>query len=81
MGLDKQYKHALLNNLFSHPYTKIEYLVRDVQVSRVTAAKYLNRIVDAGLLDVQRVGNHNYYINSNLVNLFLAVSEKYNKDV
>ncbi|MCD7713658.1 MAG: Fic family protein [Prevotella sp.] len=77
----KQYKHELLNNLFSHPYTKIEYVERDMQVSRITAAKYLNRIVDARLLDKQKIGNHNYYINSRLADLFLSVSDKYNKRV
>lgn len=72
----KQYRHELLNDLFSHPYTKIEYMERDLQVSRVTAAKYLNRIVDAGWLQKVKIGKQNYYINSELVNLFMSVSEK-----
>lgn len=34
----KFYIQDLLNNLFKHPYTKIEFLVKDLNVSRITAA-------------------------------------------
>ncbi len=71
----KQYKHELLNNLFYHPYTKIEYIERDMQVSRQTASRYLNMIVEAGLLDKHKLGKENYYVNTALMNLFLNVSE------
>lgn len=72
---DKQYKHELLNNLFFHPYTKIEFMVRDMMVERRTAAKYLNMIVDAGLLRKEKIGQVNYYINTELINLFLNHAE------
>lgn len=68
---DKQYKHELLNNLFFHPYTKIEFMERDMMVERRTASKYLNMIVNTGLLHKEKIGNVNYYINVGLVNLFL----------
>lgn len=71
----KQYKHELLNNLFFHPYTKIEYLERDLEINRKTAAKYLNAIAGVGLLEVQKLGKSNYYINRELVELFLNVGE------
>ena len=32
------YSQDLLSNLFSHPYTKIEFLANDLKVSRQTAA-------------------------------------------
>ena len=67
----KLYKHELLNGLFNHPYTKIEYVQRDMMVSRQTASKYLDRIVELGLLSKTRIGKENYYINSALVDLFL----------
>ena len=38
----KFYSQDLLNNIFIHPYTKIEFVVNDLQVSRITAANYLN---------------------------------------
>ena len=36
----KFYSQDLLNNLFKHPYTKIEFIVNDLNVSRITAANY-----------------------------------------
>lgn len=67
----KVYKHELLNNLFNHPYTKIEYMQRDMMVSRQTASKYLDKIVELGLLEKTKVSKENYYINTALVNLFI----------
>jgi Fic family protein len=67
----QQYKHELINNLFFHPYTKIEYMMRDMMVQRKTAAKYLDKIVDAGLLQKVQYGRSNYYINSELMDLFV----------
>ena len=67
----KNYKHELLNNLFYHPYTKIELMQRDLMVQRKTAAKYLNMMVDAKVLVVVRIGRENYYINHALMDLFL----------
>lgn len=70
------YKHELLNNLFYHPYTKIEYVERDMMVGRKTAASYLSKIVDMGLLTKMKIGKSNYYINTHLVNLFMSVGGK-----
>ena len=38
------YSQDLINNLFNHPYTKIEYLMKDLRVSRLTATKYLEEL-------------------------------------
>lgn len=70
-GSFKFYSQELLNNLFSHPYTKIEFLERDLQIHRQTAAKYLNELAEAGLLKRESIGKHNYYINEPLFKLFL----------
>ncbi len=69
--LGKQYKHELLNNLFFHPYTKIEFLENDLMVQRKTAAKYLDIVVGAGLLSKKKINHTNYYINTQLVSLFV----------
>ena len=69
------YRHELLNNLFYHPYTKIEYIERDLMVSRNTAMSYLNKIVDMGLLTKMKIGKSNYYINNQLVELFMSVGD------
>lgn len=68
----QQYKHELLNNLFFHPYTKIEYMQKDVMVQRKTATKYLDKMVVAGLLQKVKFGRSNYYINTKLMELFLT---------
>ena len=67
----RQYKHELLNNLFFHPYTKIEFIEKDMMVQRKTAAKYLDIIVEKGLLDKVKIGHTNYYINIKLMDLFV----------
>lgn len=36
------YSQDLLNNLFRHPYTRIEFVQQELGVSRITAAAYLN---------------------------------------
>ncbi len=46
----KFYSQDLLNNLFKHPYTKIEFVVNDLGVSRLTAANYLNKLADDKML-------------------------------
>ena len=65
----KFYSQDLLNNLFKHPYTKIEFIVNDLNVSRITAANYLNKLADDGLLRKEKIGTGNYYINERLFDL------------
>lgn len=67
----KIYRQELLNNLFNHPYTKIEFVVEDLGVSRITATKYLDELVSIDLLEKIKVGRSNFYINATLMNLFL----------
>lgn len=67
----KIYRQELLNNLFNHPYTKIEFVMDDLSVSRITATKYLDELVGIGLLDKTKVGRSNFYINTPLMALFL----------
>jgi len=65
----KFYSQDLLNNLFKHPYTKIEFIQRDLNVSRITAANYLNQLADDKLLTKKKLGTANYYINDRLFKL------------
>jgi len=73
--LPKIYSQELINNLFSHPYTKIEFVINDLQVSRITASKYLGQLVDAGYLVKARIGRSNYYINQPLFELLSAAEQ------
>jgi Fic family protein len=65
----KFYSQDLLNNLFKHPYTKIEFIQQDLNVSRITAANYLNQLADDKLLIKKKLGTANYYINDPLFKL------------
>ena len=66
----KIYSQDLLNNLFRHPYTRIDYVVDELGVSRQTAAKYLDRLAAAGLLVKHQSGRNVYFINMPLMDLF-----------
>jgi Fic family protein len=78
--LPKIYSQDLLNNLFSHPYTKIEFVADELQIARQTAARYLDKIAALGLLSKHKRGKDNYYLNDVLyqrlqnVNTPLAVT-------
>lgn len=71
--LPKVYTQDLINNLFRHPYTRIEYVMDDLSVSRPTATKYLEQLVENGFLHKFVDGRNNYYINRPLVDLFVDV--------
>lgn len=70
----KFYSHELLDNLFKHPYTKIEFIVRDLGVSRITAANYLNKLSEDGVLRKEKLGTGNYYVNERLFKLLTSKS-------
>ena len=72
--LPKLYSQDLLNNLYRHPYTKIEFVERELGVSRVTASKYLEQLAAAGLLKKQKMGKTNYFINEPLFALLSGVT-------
>ncbi len=76
----KLYRHELLNNLFFHPYTKVEFLEKEMMVSRVTANRYLNSLLETGLVDRVKLGKAYYYMNIPLMNLFLNVSDSSSDD-
>ncbi|MDP3514903.1 MAG: Fic/DOC family N-terminal domain-containing protein [Sulfuritalea sp.] len=67
--LPKIYSQELLNNLFRHPYTKIEFIERDLGVSRPTATKYLGALEAAGLVRKTKLGRTNFYVNESLFEL------------
>ena len=70
--LPKIYSQDLLNNLFLHPYTKIEFIERDLGVSRPTATKYLGALEKIGLLRKNKLGRTNFYVNEKL---FILLSQ------
>ncbi len=65
----KFYSQDLINNLFTHPYTRIEYIERDLNVSRLTASRYLEALTRSGFLHKVPIGRRNYYINPALTGI------------
>lgn len=65
-NLPRIYSQDLINNLFRHPYTKIEFVVNELGVSRPTANSYLNQLIKAGFLSKIKLGKENFYMNNEL---------------
>lgn len=65
----KFYSQDLINNLFTHPYTKIEFIREDLDVSRVTATRYLDELCKTGFLNKRKIGRTNFYINPALADI------------
>jgi len=67
--LPKLYSKDLLELLFSHPYTKIGFLVDELGVSRKTAGLHLRAIEDVGILEGVKMGRDVYFVNKRLFQL------------
>jgi len=67
----KIYSQDLLNNLFRYPYTKIEFIMQDLQVSRNTAIRYLEQLEKLDLIEKRKIGRDNYFINKALLGLLI----------
>lgn len=76
--LPKIYSQDLVNNLFRHPYTKIDFVQSELQVARQTASRYLEAMVDIGLVSKHKIGKENYYLNDRLFVLLSDVGTSEN---
>jgi len=67
----KFYSHDLINTLFKHPYTKIDFLERELNVHRNTASSYLNALAqhEEQFLTKLKIGKSNYFINHRLLQI------------
>ncbi|MCY1248446.1 hypothetical protein D9M72_618780 [compost metagenome] len=61
--------------MFRHPYTKIEFVQNELQVSRQTASRYLDELVGIRLLSKHRIGKENFYLNDALFDLLLNAAQ------
>lgn len=68
----KIYSQDLINNLFTHPYTKVSFVMEELEKSHVTAAKYLDTLTAAGILEKRKVGRATYYVNIRLLEILTA---------
>ncbi|WP_051666180.1 Fic family protein [Pedobacter sp. R20-19] len=72
--LPKIYSQDLINSLFKHPYTKIEFIKNDLRIARKTAGRYLDQLCETGLITKNKIGKENYYFNNDLIELLINVS-------
>ena len=70
-ALGSRYDHALLQLMFTLPYLKVELLERRGLVTRQTAANYLKRLVEAGILHSTKIGRTTYYVNQRLMDILV----------
>lgn len=68
----RMYSQDLLNSLFRHPYTRIDFLMRELSISRPTASKYLEILASEGRLTKHRLGRDVYFVNDRLVEVLTA---------
>ncbi len=61
------YSKELIELLFEQPYCKVKYLVDNTIAKRQTAAEYLNELEKIGILQSQKVGVENLYLNVKLM--------------
>ena len=69
LKIPKIYSDELLDSLFYEVYTRINYIEDKCAVTRQTAASYLNQLVDAGLLECEKIGRESIYKNTRLIDL------------
>lgn len=74
--LPKIYSQDLINIIFCHPYTKIDFVVKELSISRPTATKYLEELVKIGLMLKIKIAKDSYYINIQLFDLLKNANKK-----
>lgn len=65
----KMYNKELLELIFEHPYSKIEFVVERMGISRITASKYLKTLEQIGILVPKKVWKETLYINKALFDI------------
>ncbi|MDQ7043949.1 MAG: Fic family protein [Sulfurimonas sp.] len=67
--LPKIYSKDLIEALFMHPYTKIDFIVESLGIHRETASIYLREMEKIGILNSIKIGRSKYFINVTLFGL------------
>ncbi len=67
--LPKIYSKDLIEILFMHPYTKIDFLVETLNISRQTASKYLKELESLGIVKSIQIKNSKFFVNLELFSM------------
>jgi len=65
----KIYSKDLIEVIFMHPYSKVRFLEEAGIAKRQTAASYLKQLAELGILQSEKIGREQYYINTDLVKI------------
>lgn len=68
-SLPRIYSRELIETLFVHPYSKIEFVVNALGVERKAASRYLQSLEEIGLLESRKIGREKIYVNVGLMNV------------
>ena len=66
-SLPRIYSRELVETLFVHPYSKIEFVVNALGVERKAASRYLQSLEEIGLLESRKIGREKIYVNVRLM--------------
>lgn len=67
--LPRIYSKDLIEQLYIHPYSKIEFLVENLKLNRKTAGSYLKNLEELGVLEAESKGKEVIYVNTKLYEL------------
>lgn len=65
----KIYSKELVESLFVNPYSKVDFIVKAVNVERKAASRYLHQLEEIEVLESIKIGKENIFINKKLVEL------------
>jgi Fic family protein len=63
----KVYRKEFVELLFEQPYSKIEFVVKRLNVERKAASRYLKELESIGILESRIVGRETLYLNKRLI--------------
>lgn len=67
--LPKIYRKDLIEALFMHPYTKIDFLVDNLGIARQTASRHLKELESIGIIKSIQIKNSKFFINTELFSM------------
>jgi len=65
----KIYRKELVELLFEQPYSKIEFVVKKLNVERKAASRYLKKMENIGIITSEKIGRESIYINKKLIEI------------
>ena len=65
----KIYRKELIELLFEQPYSKIDFVVKRLNVERKAASRYLKKLEQIGILKSRKIGRETIYVNTKLIEI------------